>query len=318
MTPQQPQGSTQFDRRHLLQGAVGSAALTALAGSQALAADGKPAVVKGNIKQSIVFWCFNIAGDKWDIEKTCQVARSLGCVSVEICGPDTWPTLKKHDLVCAIAPNGMPGAPFIRGLNNTKYHEEVISRTKTEIDNCADADFPSVIAFNGYKWRDAEDPASGEISLEEGADNCVAGLKKLAAHAEKKGVNVCLEHLNTRDDTHPMKGHPGYQGDDLDYVASIIRRVDSPRVKLLFDIYHVQVMNGDVIRRLGDVKDILGHVHTAGCPGRGELDATQEILFTPIMKKLLDLEYDGYVGQEFIPTRDPLAGLREAVSQCDV
>mgnify|MGYP001198489976 CR=1 FL=1 len=212
----------------------------------------------------------------------------------------------------------MPGAPFIRGLNNTKYQEEVISRTKTEIDNCADAGFPSVIAFNGYKWRDAEDPASGEISLEEGADNCVAGLKKLAAHAEKKGVNVCLEHLNTRDDTHPMKGHPGYQGDDLDYVASIIRRVDSPRVKLLFDIYHVQVMNGDVIRRLGEVKDILGHVHTAGCPGRGELDATQEIQFAPIMQKLLELKYDGYVGQEFIPTRDPLAGLQEAVSQCDV
>lgn len=318
MSTSQPEDSSLFDRRHLLQGAIGGATLTALADSQSLAADEKRGVVKGNIKQSVVFWCFNIAGDKWDIDKTCEVAKSLGCKSVEICGPETWPVLKKHGLTCAIAPNGMPGAPFIRGLNNTAYHEEVITHTKTMMDACADAKFPSVIAFNGYKWRDAEDPKSGEISLEEGADNCVAGLKKLASYAEKKGVTVCLEHLNTRDSTHPMKGHPGYQGDDLDYVASIIRRVDSPRVKLLFDIYHVQVMNGDVIRRLGELKDIIGHVHTAGSPGRGELDDTQEINYPPIMRKLIDIGYDGYVGQEFIPTRDPLVGLTEAVTLCDV
>jgi hydroxypyruvate isomerase len=194
----------------------------------------------------------------------------------------------------------------------------VITRTSEMIDKCADAKFPNVIAFNGYKWRDAEDPKSGEISLEEGAANCVKGLKKLAAKAEEKGVTVCLEHLNTRDDSHPMKGHPGYQGDDLDYVADIIRQVDSPRVKLLFDIYHVQVMNGDVIRRIEQNKDIIGHVHTAGCPGRAELDDAQEIFFPPIMKKLLDIKYDGYVGQEFIPTRDALAGLTQAVKLCDV
>lgn len=318
MTSHQSGQSPSLDRRQLLQGAVGGAALTALAGSHALALDGKPASVNGNIKQSVVFWCFNVAGDKWDIDQTCSIAKSLGCQSVEICGPETWPTLKKHGLVCAIAPNGMPGAPFMKGLNNLDFHEEVISRTKKEIDNCADAKFPNVIAFNGYKWRDPEDPKSGEISLEEGADNCVAGLKKLASHAEKKGVTVCLEHLNTRDDSHPMKGHPGYQGDDVDYVADIIRRVDSPRVKLLFDIYHVQVMHGDIIRRLEQLKDIIGHVHTAGCPGRGELDDTQEVQWAPIMKKLLDIKYDGFVGQEFIPTRDPLAGLTEAVRLCDV
>lgn len=318
MTSFQPDQPAHMDRRQLLQGAVGGAALTALAGSQALALNGKPAVVNGNIKQSVVFWCFNVAGDKWDIDRTCEIAKSLGCLSVEICGPETWPTLKKHGLVCAIAPNGMPGAPFMKGLNNLDFHEEVISRTNAMIDDCADAKFPNVIAFNGYKWRDPEDPKSGEISLEEGADNCVAGLKKLASHAEKKGVTVCLEHLNTRDDSHPMKGHPGYQGDDLDYVADIIRRVDSPRVKLLFDIYHVQVMHGDIIRRLGELKDIIGHVHTAGCPGRAELDDTQEVQWAPIMKKLLDIKYDGYVGQEFIPTRDPLVGLTEAVRLCDV
>ena len=275
-------------------------------------------MTKGRIKQSIVFWCFNTAGEEWDLEQTCQVALQLGCASVEVVEPVDWPTLKKHNLVCALAPNGMPGTPFVKGFNNPRYHDEVITRAKESIDACAEAGFPNVIAFTGYKWRDAEDPDSGEISPEEGANNCVAGLTKIAGYAEQKGVTICLEHLNTRDDTHPMKGHPGCQGDDIDYVASILRRIGSPRVKLLFDIYHVQVMHGDVIRRIEQNKDIIGHVHTAGCPGRGEMDDSQEIYYPAIMKKLLDIGYDGYVGQEFIPTRNPLAGLQQAVSLCDV
>jgi hydroxypyruvate isomerase len=206
----------------------------------------------------------------------------------------------------------------MKGLNNRAYHDQVISVTSKTIDDCAAANVPSVIAFTGYRWNDAEDPKSGEISLADGADNCVAALKKLAVHAEKKGVTICLEHLNTRDDSHPMKGHPGYQGDDIDYVANIVRRVGSPRVKLLFDIYHVQVMNGDVIRRLEQCKDVIGHIHTAGNPGRGELDDKQEINYPPIMRKLVEIGYPGYVGHEFIPTRDPLAGLKEAIELCDV
>ena len=315
MTNQQP-SEPHVNRRQLLQGSLGAAALAGLLSTDSNAADGP--LKNGRIKQSVVFWCFNVAGDKWSIDKTCQIAKKLGCGSVEIVEPADWGALKKHGLVCAIAPNGMPGAPFIKGLNNVKYHEEVISRTSKMIDDCSDAKFPNVIAFNGYKWRDAEDPKSGEISLEEGAKNCVTALKKLASHAEKKGVTVCLEHLNTRDDTHPMKGHPGYQGDDLDYVANIIRKVDSPHVKLLFDIYHVQVMNGDVIRRIEQNKDIIGHVHTAGCPGRGELNDSQEVYYPAVMKKLLDIKYDGFVGQEFIPTGDALTGLTKAVQLCDV
>lgn len=279
---------------------------------------GQKVVMKGNINHSVVFWCFNIAGEHWDIDKMCTVAKSLGIKSVEICGPAEWPTIKKHGLQCAIAANGMPGAPFMKGLNNLAYHDEVISTTLKTIDECAEAGIPAVIAFTGYKWRNAEDPTSGEISLQEGADNCVAGLKKLAAHAEKKGVTICLEHLNTRDGSHPMKGHPGYQGDDIDYVANIVRRVGSPRVKLLFDIYHVQLMNGDVIRRLEECKDVIGHIHTAGNPGRAELDDNQEINFPPILRKIVSMGYKGYVGHEFIPTRDPLVGLREAVQLCDV
>jgi hydroxypyruvate isomerase len=276
------------------------------------------AAVNGRIKQSIVYWCFNVAGEKWDMERTCQKAQELGCKSVELVGPEHWDTLKKYGLVCAIASNGMQGAPFMRGMNNPVYQEEVIAKTTKAIDNCAVAGFPSVIAFTGYKWRDANDPKSGEISAEEGADNCVKGFKQLMTHAEKRGVTVCLEHLNSRDSTHPMKGHPGYQGDDVDYCAEIIRRVGSPRMKLLFDCYHVQIMNGDLIRRIGQMHDIIGHVHTAGNPGRNELDENQEIQYPPVMRKLVEVGYTGYVGQEFIPTRDPTASLRQAVTLCDV
>ena len=254
----------------------------------------------------------------WDAERMCEVAGQLGVTSIELLGPEHWPTLKKHGLTCAMAPNGMPGAPFMRGFNNRKYHSEVIARTTKMIDDCAEAGFPSVIAFTGYKYRDADDPKSGEISREEGFDNCVAGFKKIIGHAEKKGINICIEHLNSRDGSHPMKGHPGYQGDDVDYVADICRKVASPRMKLLFDIYHVQIMNGDVIRRLDQHKDVIGHIHTAGNPGRGELDDNQEINYPPIMRKLVEIGYTGFVGQEFIPTRAPFAGLQQAVRLCDV
>jgi sugar phosphate isomerase/epimerase len=304
-------------RRHLLGGLA--AAAPALAGLRAAAqtSTARPAG-NGRIRQSIVFWCFNTAGERWNLERTCQAARELGCLSVEIVPPEDWPTLRRHNLTCAIAPNGMPGMPFVRGFNNPRYHEEVIAHTRRTIDACAEAGVPNVIAFSGYKWRDADNPRSGEISKQEGFDNCVRGLRAIVPHAERRGVTICMEHLNTRDTTHPMKGHPGYQGDDLDWMAGIIRRVNSPRLKLLFDIYHVQVMHGDLIRRLEQNRDIIGHIHTAGVPGRGELDDHQEILYPAVMRKLLQIGYRGYVGQEFIPTRNPMEGLRQAVRLCDV
>jgi hydroxypyruvate isomerase len=307
-----------LSRRDLLKSAAALGAPAACLCLETAHVPAQELTLKGRIQHSVVFWCFNSAGDKWSIEETCAHARSLGCKSVEVCGPETWDTLKKYGLTCALAPNGMPGAPFMKGFNNPACQDQVIAATSRMIDDCAAAKVPGVIAFTGYKWKIPEDPKSGEISPAEGADNCVAGLKKLAIHAEKKGVTVCLEHLNTRDGSHPMKGHPGYQGDDIDYVAGIVRRVGSPRVKLLFDIYHVQIMNGDVIRRIEECKDVIGHIHTAGNPGRAELDDHQEINYPPIMRKLLDIGYKGYVGHEFIPTRDPLAGLRQAVQVCDV
>jgi sugar phosphate isomerase/epimerase len=275
------------------------------------------AVKYGRIKQSLTYWCLN-ADWNWDIDRICTTAKDLGCQSVELVPPEMWPTVQKHGLQSALAPNGMPDPPFQKGVNNPRYHDEVISTMKHVIDQASDFGFPNVITFTGYKWRDAEDPTSGEIPLAEGAANSVKALSELGKYAAGKNVTLCLEHLNTRDVTHPMKGHPGYQGDNVDYVADIVKRVDSAHVKLLFDIYHVGIMNGDVIRRIRQYHDIIGHVHTAGNPGRNELDDHQEINFPAVMRALLDVGYKGYVGQEFIPTRDPIVGLTQAVSLCDV
>jgi hydroxypyruvate isomerase len=202
-------------------------------------------------------------------------------------------------------------------MNNRNHWDECLTKMRRAIDDSADAGFPNVITFTGYADTTREKNGS-VVDAEEGMKNCVEGYKKIIGHAEKKKVNLCLEQLNTRDDSHPMKGVPGYQGDKLDYVAEIIRKVGSPRMKMLFDVFHVQIMDGDLIRRIEENKDIISHVHTAGNPGRGELDDKQEINYPPVMRKLLEIGYDGYVGQEFMPTRDPMEGLAEAVELCDV
>jgi hydroxypyruvate isomerase len=275
-------------------------------------------VTRGRIKQSLAYWCLNATQWQWDIDRICETAVRLGCPSVELAPPELWPVVARHGLRNALVLNGMPGPEFARGLNNPQNHEEIFARTKGIVDQCADFGIPNVIAFTGYKWVDAFDPASGEIPKERGAENTIAGLRELANYAAPRNVTVVLEQLSTRDDSHPMKGHPGYQGDDIDYCAEIIRRVDSPHAKLLFDVYHVAIMNGDVIRRLRQYARWIGHVHVAGVPGRGELDGEQEIQYPAVMRALVESGYEGYVGQEFIPTRDPDEGLAEAVALCDV
>jgi hydroxypyruvate isomerase len=300
-----------ISRRAALRAAatLGAAAVTA----PAPAAD--RAVSRGRVKQSLCSWCFTSRGQKWSLDKLCEVAVGLGVPSVELLGAKDFPTLKKHGLVCAIASNGMG---FTHGFNNPRHRDELHAKTVAAIDATAAAGFPSVIGFVGMKWHKPDDPASGEIPKDEAFRNCVAGIKAVAGHAEKAGVNLCIEHLNSRDGSDPMRGHPGYQGDDLDFVLSILRAVGSPRVKLLFDVYHVQIMHGDLLRRIDGCKEWIGHVHTAGVPGRCELDDGQEIHYPAVMRKLLRVGYAGYVGHEFIPTRDPLAGLTEAVKVCDV
>ena len=272
----------------------------------------------GRIQQSLAYWCLNATEWQWDIGRVCDAALSLGCGSVELAPPDLWPQVRQRGLQNALAYNGMPDPVFVRGLNNLQFHEEVIARTKVEIDRAADWGVPNVLAFTGYKWLDLDDPQSGEISLAQGAANAVKGLTELARYAEPRSVTVVLEQLNTRDGSHPMKGHPGYQGDSIDYCAEIVRQTGSPAAKLLFDVYHVAIMNGDVIRRVRQYGDWIGHVHTAGVPGRGELDETQEINYPAVIRALLDIGYQGFVGHEFIPVRDPMEGLAQAVAVCGV
>lgn len=296
-------------RRLMMQSAAGVAAglyASFATGSKVLGAE--PATeakqaLKGNIKQSLVHWCYR---PHWsDFRELCQVAKDLGCVSIELTDPANWATLKEFGLTCAIA--GSHG--FQKGPNHKENWDMCREVLLTRIDECADFGVKSVITFTGM--------ADG-ISPEEGAKNCIAFFKELMPVAEKKKVTLCLEMLNTRDDTHRMKGHPGYQGDHTEYCIDICKAVGSERMKLLFDIYHVQIMDGDVIRRIRQHQDYLGHIHTAGNPGRAELDDDQEINYPAVMKALLEVKYDGFVGQEYIPTREPLAGLRQAVALCDV
>lgn len=311
--------SSNISRRQLLQRSLGLAAAGAWTAQATSAPAAGSAVTKGRIKQSIVHWCYETAGGKWDIEQMCQIAKQLGVTSVELVDAKHYPVLKKHGLTNAIAQIDMsPEPPFMLGFNNPDHWPRVMKATEAAIDAAAAYSFPSVICFTGYSAKDPKNPKSPRISLEQGAKNCVAGLKKMVGYAEKKNITLCLEMLNTRATDHPMKGHPGYQGDHSGYCFDIIRKVGSPRLKLLFDIYHVQIMDGDIIRRIRQNKELIGHVHVAGVPGRGELDTKQEVSFPACMEALLEVGYTGYVGQEFIPTRDALQGLREAITLCDV
>jgi hydroxypyruvate isomerase len=306
-------------RRQLLRSAT-AATVAGFATRRATRAHGAdPEAASGRIRQSIVHWCFAGRGEKWDVAKICRVARELGYESVELVGPEHFATLKQFGLTCAIVGARVtPGPGFMRGFNNPTFHPMVIKATKEAIEAAAAHGYRNVIAFTGFSAHDPEQPDGPHFSPEEGAANCVTGFKQVMSHAEKFGVNVCLEMLNTRDDSDPMTGHPGYQGNHTDYCVDIIKAVGSPRMKLLFDIYHVQIMDGDIIRRLRQHRDYIGHIHTAGNPGRGELDANQEINYPAVMRTLVQLGYDGFVGQEFIPTRDPYQGLKEAFEVCNV
>lgn len=272
-------------------------------------------MLKGNIHHSVAFWPFakGTSPHPWTLEEMCQVAVSLGIKSVELIEPEFWPILRKHGLQCAIALNAIP-VMFNMGFNDEKYHKIEIEKTKQRIDLCAaNPDIcKQVIAFTGFDIDDSD--AARELGIK----NCIKGLSQIASYAEKKNVIISLEMLNTRDTSHPMKGHFGYQGNHIDEVAHIIKTVGSPNIGLLFDIYHVQIMDGDIIRRIQEYSDIITHYHTAGNPGRAELDNTQEINYPGVMRAIVETGYKGFVGHEFIPTHDPKSSLRQAVTLCDV
>ncbi|MFT5128531.1 MAG: hydroxypyruvate isomerase [Rhodothermales bacterium] len=290
---------SELSRRQLL---AGTAAL-GLAGSLANAADSGPAVTKGRIRQSVMGWCFK----PMKPEALITLCKSLGMHAIEGISTKAYPAAKEAGLDISLV--GSHG--FQKGPSDSKNHDVCEKKLNSAIDLAAAQGYKRVITFTGMRVDGLDDATM--------ADNCIALWKRVLAHAEKSKITLCLEHLNSRDDSHPMKGHPGYFGDDVDFCAELINRVGSPSLKLLFDCYHVQIMNGDVIRRIRQYKDIIGHYHTAGNPGRAELDETQEMQYPPIMRAILETGYHGYVAQEFIPTwEDKAAALRHAVALCDV
>ena len=285
---------------------IGAAAATAAAvGSLGAENNKKPFKIKnGKIRQSVMGWCFNPM-PTMDLAKHC---KEIGLVAMEGIDAKHYPAVRELGLQISLVSGGHG---FRNGPCDPKNTETVINGLKKGIDLAAEIGTKSVITFTGMKYKDM-DP-------EKAAKLCVETWKKVMPHAEKKGITLVLEHLNSRDGSHPMKGHPGYFGDDVDFCADLVNQVGSKNFKLLFDVYHVQVMNGDVIRRIKQYKDIIGHYHTAGCPGRGEIDDTQEINYPPILKTILDTGYEGYVAQEFIPTwKNPIDSLRHAAEVCDI
>ena len=266
-------------------------------------ADPKFRIKKGRIKQSIMGWTFN----PMPTAKLAQLSKEIGLVAMEGISREHYPLLKKLGLDVSLL--GSHG--FKKGPVDPKNHEECAAKLTEAIELCADAGYKRVITFTGMKAQGIDDDKA-EL-------NCINLWKKVLPLAEKKKITLCLEHLNSRDDTHPMKGHPGYFGDDVDHCAKMIEKIGSPSFKLLFDVYHVQIMNGDVIRRIRQYKDFIGHYHVAGNPGRAELDDTQEINYPPVMKAILETDFDGYVAHEFIPTwKDKELALRHAAEVIDV
>ncbi len=260
-------------------------------------------IQNGRIRQSVMGWCFKPMSAV-DLAKHC---REIGIEAIEGISADDYPAVQKLGLkISLISSHGFAKGPF-----NPANHEFCIQKLRESIDLAVAVNCPSVITFTGMREPGIDD--------EQGAKNCVDCFKQVIGYAEEKKINLVLEHLNSRDSSHPMKGHPGYFGDDVDFCVELINRVGSPNMKLLFDIYHVQIMNGDVIRRLRQYKDLIGHYHTAGNPGRCELDEHQEINYPAIMRAIVETGYKGFVAQEFIPTwDDPVAALRHAAVVCDV
>lgn len=255
----------------------------------------------GRIRQSVVHWCFN----PMPVAELAAAAAKMGIESVELVAPEHWPMLREHGLTCAIA--GSHG--FAKGFAHTEEHEECVASLRKSIDACAAHGVPSVITFSGFR-RELDDATARR--------NMIDGLKKIVPYAEEKRVTLCLEMLNSRVSEN-MKGHPDYWCDHIGMALDICRAIGSERMKLLFDIYHVQIMDGDVIRRFRECAEFTGHIHTAGNPGRHELDDEQEIHYPGIMRAIAASGYKGFVGQEFIPREpDKLASLSAAVRLCDV
>jgi hydroxypyruvate isomerase len=284
-----------WNRRTLVK-ATGLGALAALGAPLAHVRAKDSSSPRGNIKQSVCRWCYG----KIPLEKLATEAKRMGFKSIELLTPQEVPTVEAAGLTCAM----LSGACTIPdGFNDPKNHDRLEKSTREHIEFAAENDLPNVIVFSGNRRG---------MSDEDGLENCAAGLKRVVGLAEEKDVTICMELLNSKVD------HHDYMCDRTPWGVALAKKVGSPRFKLLYDIYHMQIMEGDVIRTIRDNKDYIAHYHTGGNPGRHEIDETQELTFPAIVNAIIDTGYDGYLGQEFIPERDPLTSLEQGFKICDV
>jgi hydroxypyruvate isomerase len=284
-------------RRDVLGGAVALAAAGLAAARRSEAAAQAPAV-RGRLKQSVSRWCFG----KMTLDELCGHAARIGYKGIDLLEPKDWPVVRKHGLVC---PLGSLGAPITieKGLNRVENYGPILDALARGIDQAAEAQVPNLVCFSGNR---------AGMSDEEGLDNCARGLRQIAPHAEEKGVTLCVELLNSKVD------HKDYMCDHAAWGAALVRKVGSPRVKLLYDIYHMQIMEGDVIRTIRENAAAIAHFHTAGVPGRHEIDERQELHYPAICRAIVETGYTGYLAQEFVPTDEPLKSLEAAFRICDV
>lgn len=253
--------------------------------------------LKGNIRHSVSKWCF---GDI-PLEEFCVACKEIGIESIELLDPKDWPIVQKHGLTVAM-PQGA-GFGIDKGFNITELHDDLVKSYEEVIPKVAEAGLTNLICFSGVRRG---------VTDEEGWENCAKGLKRLMPIAEKHNVTLVMELLNTQ-------GHKDYLCSHTAWGVELCKRVGSPNLKLLYDIYHMQIMEGNIIDTLRKNIDYIAHVHTGGNPGRNEIDETQEIYYPAVMKALVDMGYKGFVGQEFVPKQpDKLASLKKCILICDV
>ena len=281
-----------MSRRDVL--AVAGGALALPLASRLLAA--APAA---RLRQSVSYWPFA----KMPLAEFARAARRQGVVAIDLLQPEEWPVVRAAGLACSMGYPTRRSDFIATGFNDPSKHDMLVAELEAAIPLAAAAGVPNVIAMFGNRrgMGDAD-----------GARNCIAGLRRIAPVAERHGVTVCVELLNSKVD------HQDYQGDHTAFGVQVIEGVGSPRVRLLYDIYHMQIMEGDVIRTIRDHIGAIAHFHTGGVPGRGEIDGTQELNYRAVAQAIADTGFTGYLAHEFEPKRDPLTSLRQAVQICDV
>ena len=280
-------------------GALAALGHTSSASAASTAAAAAPALRKGRLKQGLCRGVFK--GVTLDMDGMCREAARLGAVGIDLVGPEAFPALQKYGLI----PTMLPGGSGIKkdGINDRKNHAAVDARMREAIKAAAAVKAPNVIVLAGDR---------AGISDEQGMDNCLVFLNHIKRLAEDSGVTLCMELLNSK------VNHPGYMCDRTAWGVELCKRVNSPRFKLLYDIYHMQIMEGDIIRTIQQNLAYIGHFHTAGNPGRHEFDETQELHYPAICKAIADLGYQGYLSHEYTPTREPLATLEKMMRLCEV